>query len=772
MKLLSFFLTFFVVITADCSGDTGPTSTDTGDALESNIEIVETERKVDLVDPFIGTDGQGWWVGSVFVGAQMPFGMVQLGPDGWSEDYALSWLHCSGYHATDDTIMAFSHMHLHGTGIPDGGAVGVMAVAGAMDVRFLGKGHWSRFDKADEVAGPGYYAVILADADIRAELTATVRTGVHRYTPGFEEGTFTVLIDNGHAMQIGKTLSGSVEIDADTSGRTAHGQIVHLDEFSKAFGGVPVFWAAEFSRTPVKWGTFNKDSLFADATLEGAKSGAFFEFDAADGPVELKLGLSFVDDANARANLDHEAVAGFDSARSAAADAWEDAMSPVTFEGGSPEDRVKMATALYHSFMMPNLFMDFDGRYLGYDDQIHQATGFDYYTNFSLWDTYRNLHSLLILLQPERQLDMVRSLVQIADDGGYIPRWGLFNGYTNCMIGTSADPVIAETYIKGLTDFDVEQAYENMRFLAMQAPPDEHPFDGRNGISDYITLGYVAADRWGESVSRTLEFAIDDFGLANLAGILGKADDAALFAKRAGNYENLWHDDFGFFLPRLANGTFIEDIDPLEMLLLGDKHYTEGNAMQYCWLVPQDPDGLMALMGGQSAMLAHLQEFFDKGKEHFETIDFSKEDSLSWMTEAPPYYWHGNEPDIHAVYLFGNLGRRDLLSKWIWWIRDTLYTTQARGIPGNDDAGTLAGWYVFSAMGFYPVAGSDLYWLGHPLFDRMTVALGEKTLVIEAPENGRDRTVKEVTLNGKTLAGPYITHDQIMAGGTLTFAME
>jgi predicted alpha-1,2-mannosidase len=422
---------------------------------------------------------------------------------------------------------------------------------------------------------------------------------------------------------------------------------------------------------------------------------------------------------------------------------------------------------------MPTRFSDANGRYLGFDRAVHEGGGRTAYTNFSLWDTYRTQHPLLALVKPGRQADMVASLLRMYEQGGYLPKWPLGNGDSCIMIGTPADIVIADTWLRGVRDFDVAKAWEAVMKTAATPVPDGAPSQGRKGVEEYVSLGWVAADRTDQSVSRTLEFAVADAALAGLARGLGKDADAAVLAGRAANWKNLWDANLKLFAPRNADGSW-PPFDPLQDMVLGTSTaYTEGNANQYRWFVPHDVPALVTAFGSPEVFVHELAAFLEKGlAEHAAALAEPRE-PLWWMTNPPKQYWHGNEPCIHAAYLFAFAGRQDLTQEWVHRIADALYHDGPDGLPGNDDAGTLAAWYVFTALGFLPVPGTDLYVLGSPFFPRAEVRLADGTLVVEAPGAGATRPyVKSVTLDGEPLAGPTFPHARIARGGTLRFELS
>ncbi|MFT7625100.1 MAG: putative alpha-1,2-mannosidase, partial [Myxococcota bacterium] len=690
-------------------------------------------------------------------GATLPFGMVQVGPDTTDSVKGYTWAfdHCSGYHASDDWIEGFSHTHLHGTGLPGLGAIGVMPVAGSLDAWTPEMQLGSAFERASEVAKPGHYAVTLAPSGIRAEVTATVRTGLHRYTS--TGGPMTLVIDAGKVAPLADLLDAEMVLeDVDGAGVVLRGSVFSQGPFTRDGGGMRTWFAARVDGQPTGFGNTDR--------------AAWLTFDGTE-PVQLRVGISFVSAEEAANNLDVElADRGFDEVSAAARAVWKDTLDGVRVEGVTPDQRTVLATSLYHVFLMPNVVSDVSGSYRGLDTEVHHAD-FEYYSGFSLWDTYRTLHPLLVLLAPDRQTDMVKSLVRMAEDGGYVPRWPLAGLYTNIMIGAPADVVFADTWLKGVQGFDGEAAFEAALRTADGPVEEGHVYEGRVGVDDYLELGYVAVDRHAESVSRTLEMAISDAALANLAEALGRTEDAARFAERSLNYRNLWDQETRLFRPRNADGSWKTPFDPQAGPSPLGSDYTEGNPAQYRWLAPHDVPGLLELVGSPEEAVALLEPFFAEARVEQETLPaFTEHDDLWWMNQQPSGYWHGNEPGLHASWLFGQAGRPDLARTWIHWIATALYRTDRAGIPGNDDAGTLAAWYVFAAMGIYPVAGSDRYWLGAPLFPRLEVDLpGSGTLIVEADTLEDGEGYGTVTMDGAPIEGTVLRHADLEAGGVLRF---
>ncbi len=749
------------------AGDAGDAGDDDAGPADAGRLEPPTPSLASAVDPRIGTGGHGWYAGSALVGASLPFGLVQASPDTTNDELHWPWDHCSGYHAEDDRLLWISHTHMHGTGIPELGSIGLRPAVGEVDLAQLGDPDvpGPRLDKASESARPGYYAVTLSESELRIELTVTERAAVHRYTPPPGADTLSIVIDAGWTLIPGAVEARTVAID-DTEVRAwAHS----INEFSRADRGVDTYLVARFDRAPSATGTA-PGPYGPPPDTEPTDQLAWATFDVSDGaPLELRVGVSYVSVDQARANLDAEiaADATFDTVLAAAEARWEAELSILRCDGMSDDQRVVLATSLYHALLMPNLYSDHDGSYVGFDDALHVDPDARRYTNLSLWDTYRTLHPLLTLTHPGVQRDVVVSLIAMADEGGWLPKWPVANSYSNIMIGAPADIVIAESYVKGITDFEVDRALEHMLRMATEVPADDHPYEGRGGIESYLANGWVADDTNDESVSRTLEFCAADFAIGQLAAALGQGELAAEYADRARNYTNQWDAETGYFRPRNGDGTWAA-FDPFESGVTGS--YTEGNANQYTWMVLHDVPGLVELLGGVEAAAARLDAFMANAAPERARILEGEHDALYWLTSLPTWYWHGNEPDIHAAWLFIELGRPDLAAKWLRWIQDELYGTGVTGLPGNDDSGTLAAWYVFASLGLYPVAGSDRYLLGTPAFPHCELDLPGGTLVIDAPGAELAGSFSDgVELDGVPVEGVSVRHADLVGGAHLQF---
>lgn len=726
------------------------------------------------VDPFIGTGGEG----HTYPGATVPFGMVQLSPDTQIKPRKDAYGWAAGYRYDDQTIVGFSHTHFSGSGHSDLGDLLLMPISGQVklergDVSQPGSGYTSRFRHQSEQAQPGYYAVTLDDYGVRAELTASARVGVHRYS--FPKGKPAhVLVDMRTSLYDypGKVLWSRLRVRADgtvtgfreTRGWAPGRQLYFAMRFSHPLRGS----ALQDTEENVLYKGFpppGADDPRQRAQIEGRQLVGVFDFgtpDAGDKPLVVKVAISPVSEDSAIANLDAE-VPGFDfdQVRADARKQWTQALSAIDAQGDAPQ-RTRFYTALYHTLLGPTLFMDSDGRYRGPDNAVHQARGWTNYSTFSLWDTYRALHPLLTLVQPpQRTSDVVNSLLASRRESAYgiLPVWAFHGLETWCMIGYHAVPVIADAYMKGIGGFDADEALQ-----AMVASADYGPYDG---IGAYRELGYVPIDEEGEAASKTLEYAFDDWTIYRVAQKMGRSDVASEFEKRAGNWKHAFDPATGFMRARKRDGNFREPFDPSASGYGTD--YTEGNAWQYSWYVPQDVAGLAAAHGGSEALLKRLDDVFDakvdpKTFEHMEDI-----------TGLIGWYAHGNEPSHHVAYLYAYAGQPWRTQARLKQIMDTQYAARPDGLAGNDDLGQMSAWYVFSTLGFYPVApGSNQYVIGRPFLPKATLNLanGRRFSVIAEGLDDRHTYVGEVTLNGKPLPRAWISHEEILAGGELRFQMQ
>ena len=721
------------------------------------------------VDPRIGTGGDG----HVFPGATVPFGMIQLSPDTAMPDFKHAYKWAAGYQYGDPTIMGFSHTHFSGSGHSDLGDVLLMPIAGDVkldpgDEKVPGSGYRSRFDHATEVEQPGYYAVTLADYGVRAELTASRRVGWHRYT--FPVGKPAhVLLDLRPSIYDypGKVLWSNLQVRADgvvTGCRTTRGWAP----------GRELCFAMRFNQPMTSRELYNRETDVIYKGFKGpgnqaqdanAQNGralvGVFDFGALKQPLLVKVAISSVSEANAVANLDHDGQGwNFDQRRSDALAAWNAALAPIDVDG-SKNLRTQFYTALYHAMMSPTLSMDVNGEYRGPDHQVHHADGYDFYSSWSMWDVYRAQQPLLILLHPDRTVDFVRSLIaaQQASPFGMLPVWAYQGLETWCMTGYHAVAVIADAYVKGIRGYDADKALKAMVSTAT--------YGDYGDLADYMKLGYVPIDKEAEGGSKTQEYAYDDWAIAQMAKAMGKHDIYDSFEKRAGYWRNVWDPKTGFMRARLSSGAFREPFDPASAGYGDD--YTEANAWQYSWYVPQDVAGLITAMGGDQAFTHKLDELFDA------KVDPSIFKNVEDITGLIGWYAHGNEPSHHIAYLYDYAGAPWKTQQRLKQIMDNEYGPGPAGLIGNDDLGQMSAWYIFTALGFYPVTpASDEYAIGRPFVPRAAIHLphGRTFTITAAPFDNAHPYVGAVTLNGKPLDRVYLKHADILAGGELHFTMQ
>jgi predicted alpha-1,2-mannosidase len=724
-----------------------------------------------LVDPLIGTGPEG----HTFPGATVPFGMVQLSPDTQIRPFKQSYKWAAGYRYEDTTILGFSHTHFSGAGHSDLGDVLLQPISGEVrlepgDIDKPRSGYRSRFSHDTEKAEPGFYAVTLEDYGVRAELTATSRVGVHRYS--FPSGRPAhVLLDLRSSIYNypGKVLWSRIRIRADgtvtgmreTRGWAPGRQLYFAMRFGQPLQGHKLY---DREPLPVEYKGFAPPGNGPDDTvsIEGRGLIGVFDFASTVQPLVVKVALSPTSEENAIANMDAE-VPGFDfdKVRSAARDAWEKALSVIDIQA-QPAMRKNLYTALYHSLMAPSLSMDVDGSYRGPDNQVHKAEGFHFVSSFSLWDTYRAEQPLMTLIEPEsRTVDVVRSLLESQKESpfGILPIWQFEGIETWCMIGYHSVPEIADAYMKGIRGFDAKQALDAMVASATYTPYGH--------LGDYMRLGYVPVDHDGEAASKTMEYAFDDWTIARMAHAMGRKDIAATFDERARNWRNVFNTENGFVQPKKADGSFREPFDPARAG--AESGFTEGNSWQYSWYQPQDEAGLVQLLGGDKKLVAKLDAMFDAKVDPGQYADV--EDIAGMIGQ----YIHGNEPSHHLAYLYDYAGEPWRTQERLKQIVDSQYKPTPDGLVGNDDLGQMSAWLIFTALGFYPVApGSNEYVIGRPFVERATITLpnGKSFRVVAENMSDENRYVAGVTLNGKPLNRSFLRHGEILAGGELRFTME
>ncbi|MEA1673156.1 GH92 family glycosyl hydrolase [Nitrospirillum sp. BR 11163] len=714
------------------------------------------------VDPFIGTGGHG----HTYPGATVPFGMVQLSPD----TNTAGWDACSGYHIQDPTILGFSHTHLSGTGVGD--MLDVLVVPRVGPVRLdpgtpenPEEGYRARFDHADEQATPGYYRVRLKDSGIEAELTATARAGLHRYRFPQTAGAH-LLIDFAHGFQdpagsVTRVTGASLRVvgkDTLVGGR-------HVHQWGQ---GRVIYFALKLSRPFAGARLYSNDHAMPEGAVEveGAALKCVLDLpDASAAPLLVKVGLSAVDIDGALRNLDAE-IPGwdFDGVRAAAVAAWEAELGrlAVTKRGDAADLKI-FYTALYHALLAPTLFSDVDGRYRAMDSTVRQLpAGANNYSTYSLWDTYRALHPLFTLAQPPSRVgDIVGGLVRMAEESpAGPPVWPLQGTETGCMIGWHSAVVVAEAAAKDIPGVDYKAAWPIFRKQAFQGQT--------SGLPEYRRLGYIPSDSVEEAVSKTLEYAYDDWAIARLGDAVGAAEDASALRKRSLNYRNLFDRDMTFMRPRFTDGSWAQPFDPRGMGHSRKwRDFTESNAWQATFLNQHDIYGYMELFGGPAAFERKLDELFTT--------------SSDLPDDAPPdiaglvgQYAHGNEPSHHIAYLYAYTGAHHKTQARVRSLLKTMYRADPDGLAGNEDCGQMSAWYLMSALGLYAVDPvTPIYVFGSPLFDRVDVSVGEgRTLTIEAAGNAPDSPyIQSVTWQGKPYTRTWIRHADLIQGGRLVFTL-
>ncbi len=697
------------------------------------------------VDPFIGTGAHG----HTYPGAQVPFGMVQLSPDTRNDE---SWDGCGGYHYSDSSIIGFSHTHLSGTGVSDYGDILLMPITGELMLEpgtseDPHNGYRSVFSHDFEVAKPGYYSVYLEDYNVKAELTAGPRVGYHRYT--FDNaGEAMLMLDLIHRDPV---IGAEIKI---TGNRTIQGE-----RRSKYWAGDQrLFFALEFSK-PFESVNFYEDGKMhaSKEFLKGRALQSVINWQVEEGEeIEVKVALSMVSANGALANLREEAAGlNFDKACELARSEWQRRLGKIETKGGSLKEKRNFYTALYHSLLTPNLSQDVDGRYRGMDGKVHQAEGFTNYTVFSLWDTFRTLHPLLTIIEPELSNDFVKCLVRKSQEYGELPMWELASNDTRCMIGYHAVSLIADALVKGLNNYDLEKAYAEMYKTAML---------DKRGLKDYRTLGYVPSDRSSQGVSKTLEYAYNDWCVAQVARTLGKLKDYHYFMNRSKNYRNIYDASTGFMRGKLADNTWVEEFDPMAV----GYNYTEGNSYQYSLFVPHDVPGLINLLGGQKELEKWLDRLFET------EMAYQLEEGTD-VTGLVGQYAHGNEPSHHMAYLYNHAGSPWKAQRMARYIMASQYDDTPSGLCGNEDCGQMSAWYVMSAMGLYPDnPGSPNYSIGSPVFDEVKIHLdnGNTTKLLSINNSKENVYVRSLEYNGEDYRKSFITHQELLQGGDLSFNMD
>ena len=773
-------------------------------ALQINLFAQRSQNFVQYVNPLIGTQKMG----HTYPGATVPFGAVQLSPDTDEQPHNIggkynpqAYRYCAGYQYDDKTIVGFSHTHFSGTGHSDLGDFLIMPTVGELQLEPGDKndpksGFRSAFSHATEVAEPDYYKVLLEDDNILAEMTATTRVGFHQYTflnpvataPGSDNTNAHIILDLMHGIYNydDKNVWTFVRVENDhtitgyrqTNGWARTRTVYFAMEFSKPFTS---YGFKNFAKEDYKgfWRKFDQTKNFPE--MAGKQIRAHFDFKTAKNEkIKIKFALSPVSTDGAMKNLETETPDwNFERVKSEGQAAWNRELGKITVKAENPSEMVNFYTAMYHAFLSPTVYMDVDGQYKGLDQNVHQALqkparskgkssgmppqSFTNYTTFSLWDTYRALHPLFNIIQPTRNRDMIRSMLAHYDQSVHhmLPVWSHYANENWCMIGYHSVAVIADAVVSGnLTSTEANRALD----AAVQTARTKY----YDGLEYYMKLGYVPEDKNSSSVSKTLEYAYDDWAIAQMAKKLNRKDIYNEFIKRSENWKNVYDASVGFMRPKMSNGTFGPNFDPLKTEGQG---FIEGNAWNYSLYVPHDVDAMIKMMGGKKQFTAHLDDLFTMHlPDSFfaETEDITREGIIGG-------YVHGNEPSHHVAYLYDWTDEPWKTQERVRMILKNQYHPTPDGLGGNDDCGQMSAWYIFTALGFYPVApASGQYMLGSPAIESAVLKLENgKTLTIEA-KNQSDKNVyvKKVVLNGQTLKKPYLTYSEIMNGGKLTFYMD
>ena len=715
---------------------------------------ISADSLLDFVDPLIGTGGHG----HTFPGAAYPFGMVQLSPDTGLE----GWDWCSGYHYSDSSIIGFSHTHLSGTGRSDLMDVMLMPVTGNLKLSPGSKskpdeGYRSRFSHDEESASPGYYKVRLKDYDIMAELTVSPRCGFHRYT--FPESKSShIILDLSHHFATDSVLFTSInKIDSCTiiGERRTKGW---GEPGEKYWSEQQLFFALKVSRA-FDLSIVSDRRFIQEKQASGKNIKAVLDFETSlNEMVLVKVGISAVSTENALQNLSEEIPHwDFNKTLSETQSVWEKELSKIKVEAPN-KNKTIFYTALYHSLLAPYLYKDVNKEYLGFDKQTHIAKEFNNYTVLSLWDTFRAENPLLTLIAPDKVNDLIQSMLAQYNQYGLLPVWPLWSSETNCMIGYHAVPVIVDAYFKGIRNYDVEKAYQAMKTSAMQ---------DNFGVKELKQYGYIPYDVYNKSVSTALEYCYDDWCIAQMAKDLGKIDDYNYFMKRSSSYKTYFDEEYKLMNGFSIKGSFRRPFDPF-FSSYGECDWVEGNSWQYSFFVPHDVKGLINLYGGSEEFANALDTLFSM------PMGMSGHDVPIDITGLIGQYAHGNEPSHHVAYLYNYAGQPHKAQQRLHEIMSTLYTDQPDGLCGNEDCGQMSAWYVFSAMGFYPVNPAEgIYILGKPMLENAEITIGNKLFKVKTVGwSDENIYVQSVKLNGKVYNKLFITHADMVDGGILEFTMS
>ncbi len=709
-------------------------------SLEKNL--------IKYIDPFIGSGGHG----HVFVGASVPFGGVQVGPTNFNK----GWDWSSSYHYSDSIVKGFCHLNVSGTGMSDLGELIIMPATGKLKINAGNQnnhmgGYSSLYRKDKEFVSAGYYKVSLERYDIDVELTASERVGFHRYTfPSFNQSR--VIIDLGE---------GSADRPTETYLKKVNDTIFQGYRFSSGWASDQrEYFTLIISKPVTDFIVYDRNQRHYKDELKGKYVKGFLEFSTKENEeIYVKMGVSAVSSKNALENLMTEIPHwNFNKVKIQAEQKWNTELSKIHIKTDDIKKKKVFYTAMYHTMIAPNLYHDINGEYRGTDKQVYKDTTFTNYTLFSLWDTYRAAHPLYTITHPERVSDMVNSMLKIFKHQGKLPVWHLRGNETNTMPGYSAIPVVVDASLKGFEGIDLEEVFEAVK---ISATGDFEP-----GVKDLMKYGYIPSDFMAESVASNMEYAIGDWAIAQLAKKLNKHEDYEYFLNRSKSYKQYFDPETKFMRGKLSDGSWRTPFDPVSAQHRVND-YCEGNAWQYLWLVPQDPEGLIELLGGDEKYTQKLDQLFSMSSDQEEGASMD-------ITGLIGQYAHGNEPSHHTTYMYAYSGQPYKIADKVRYINNKLYTDQPDGLSGNEDCGQMSAWYMFSSIGFYPVNPSNgAYVFGSPLFDEVSINLPDNKLfkIVAEKNSEKNMYIQSVLLNGKKYSYSYITHDQIMGGGELRFIM-
>jgi predicted alpha-1,2-mannosidase len=739
------------------------------DAVSVPLPTLNTDDEaLDAVNAFIGSGGAGFAFGGMTPAAQRPLSWVRLGPDTTDGGSHAEVQHFGGFYFDDPDIRGFSHTHFVGTGVADYGNIRLLPLTGfdgpRPDLRF------SPFDRGSQSASPGRYDVRLTQPDVAVSLTTGEWTGAHRYVFA-QAGDAFLSVDVASSVDDQGVQDAEVSVIDGPDGQEVVGWVRYRGGYVGRGNPYTLHFSMVTSAPIAEARVWDVDGLRGAGQAQqaqGVEAGVVLRFDVSSGQaVEARVGLSLIDLDAARAHRAAEAPlsAPFDAIAASSRAAWADKLGRARIGGGSPDERALFFTSLYNLYRMPSRLDELDGRYVGVDAQVHTWTGGGhYYTDLSLWDSFRTTHPWYALVDHPVATDCLRSLMAMYEAGGVLPRWPAALSFTGGMIGSSADFLFAEAFLKGVGGLDYDAAFDALMVTAMGDPPLGAGHGGRGDMAAYLQYGYLPSDLADESVSRTLEFVYADAALARMASGLGR-DEAPALTARGEQWRALLHPDSGFFQPKRSDGTWAPDFDPLRVDMRSG-YFTEGNAWHWRFYTPHDLGGLRAALGAE-AFGAALERFFKNS-----TLGRRSD---PWITNILPdlFYWHGNEPPLHAVYGFAYAGDSERLGFWLRQIQGRLYATTPAGLAGNDDGGTLSGWYVFSALGFYPIAGTDQFIIGAPLFSHAMLTRHDgQTLVIEAEGASATRShVQAARLDDSPVQGPTLTDAQLWRAQRLRFQL-